>query len=234
MINERYSFLAPFFIGIKEAVNPYALTTILLFLLFLHRIGKNRQAIFLAGSCFISAVLGTSLLLCFGLFDFLFQYSFVLTGFRLFYLVAAIVFLFLGGRHFRGWRQYKKNKNQIDIFSSQWSFFSGRKIIIIISSIISGFLLTIFSSIWPQDYYMFLMFYYWVSKMDILLSVSSFIWYSMGFVFPLLVAWLIILMLISSQRLNKFFVQGISYVRIITSPIYFSIAISLIYLSIHK
>jgi len=239
-MNTPYNFLPPFLIGIKEAFNPYALATVLLFLVFLCRSGKSRREIFLMGVFFISSALATTLLLSFGIFDSLFKHAFIVILSRIFYLVIAVIFLLVGNSLFRGWRQCKLQKNQEKDCSPLWpclfkkeeTLDKKRISCIMVGAIVLGFLLTFFSSIWPQDYYMFLMFFYWVSRSDSLLAGLSFIWYSIGFVFPLFIVWLAVWMLISSQWLNNFLVRAVPCVKIIISSVYFSMAISLIYLSI--
>lgn len=239
-MNAQYNFLPPLLMGIKEAFNPYALATVLLFLVFLYRIGKSRREILLIGSFFISSALATTLVLSFGILDFLFKSYFFVIFARIFYLALAVIFLLAGNSLFREWRQNRFQKNQKDDGPLIWpcflekekAFDKKRMGYIIISSILLGFFATFFSSVWPQGYYMFLMFYYWVSQADILLSVLSFVGYGIGFVLPLLITWLTVWMFISSQRLNNFLVKASSYVKIIISSIYFSVAISLIYLSI--
>ena len=243
-MNAAYNFWVPISIGIKEAFNLYSFTIILFFLFFLSKTGRDKKEIFIIGGCFISTAAVTAFLLLLGIFDGLFEYSFFSILVRGFYLIIAVVFLIFGMSHFKEWWRYRIQKKEDPAI--KWPLFltggeetavkivsSSRKrtFFIVICSVILAFMLTLCTSIWPQDYYMFLMFYYWVSKIEMLLPIFSFVWYTTGFILPLLVIWLFILMLASSRKMNIFFRRAVFYVKIIAASVYFSTAISLIYLS---
>ncbi len=233
------SLFPAFWSGIKYGFNPLAMTTILGFILFLSFFGKTRKRVIIFGLFFSAAVMVATFFLALGFSDKFFSIPVFYTSVRRFYLMVSGIFIIFGFVYLMDWVRYQKNKETSGFFLKEAVFLNGPKYIkekfttvffLVLLSGFFGFILTLLSSFWPQDEYLFALFSFFMSGNDWKFVMSSFAMYSMAFVLPLIIVWVGIIWILSSSRIRMALTKAVSQRKIIASAVFLSMGFGLGYI----
>lgn len=240
-------FLA-FTLGLKEGINPYALVTLLLFCALLSFFGRTSRNVYLFGSIFLISLFTTNFILNIGALDRYLSKLFVYRILEFGNLAFGFLLLIFGFRQLYDWfklirspKQSKQNTsipfflkhqsddlNLMEVKNGRISKIKFRTLPI--TALLTGFLLTVFSSVWGQNYYIFLMFSRMIATEEGLIKFLPFVCYSIAYCLPLFLSWLAILIVMRSKKTRMFLSKSISIIRIGTSAIHLSLGIGILWL----
>jgi len=238
--------LFPFTIGgLTDSVNPCGLTIVVVFVMGLLAFGHLRPVLRKAGF-FVAALFLTKFFMTAGLFEgFRSSSAFFFMG-RMIYLLMGAVAIVLAGFHMRDWWVYKKThsveafkiawpaaiqsasqgvespeniKAQSPWEKKRWSF------LMFFGGIFMGFL----GSVCPQPGYITTLLYAHIGRGRFLQAGFGLLVYSLGFVFPLLGAWALMMWMIRSQMCKSFLREHMAFCKIICSAALFAVGLGLIY-----
>ena len=225
--------------GIKDSFNPFTLATILLFIFYLLNIGQGRKVVFPAGLCFFLSFVVINAQLNMGMLDRLIMNEKAMLALRLIYGFGAFVLFVRGVIHGMDWWEYKK-KNNGNLFKIQLPYFlikeegavtavnvytkNPHPIKVILLSSFLGTLVSLSLAIWPQDYRFLVTFSTTISN-GVQETIPVFFLYGVGFVFPFVIAWLLLLTVLSSNSLRQELQRRISLLKILVSATFFSVGI---------
>ena len=231
------------YLGIKNSVNPCALTTILVFQLFIRQFGYNRSIVLRSGAIFITTVLAIYVLLTFGFLDQFLGQMAVQNSIFITYWVLSIMFIVVGGIHFVDWIRFQKSNNLNSFIIRVPDFLTQKDTntavvgehknlsdkIFLGSTVILAIVLALLASLWPQDSYIYISSYYLASRGKQILGLLSFVFYGLGYVAPLLVIWSTIFYITRSQKRIEHLLKSVSLIKIILSALFISVGAGLIY-----
>jgi len=224
--------------GLSFGFNPLAVTTILVFMLFLSFQGKTRLRVFVLGFFYILVAFLSIIVFSLGLFDQILINPYIQKGARILYSVMAGIFVILGFLYFQDWFSSKKKGGEILFFMKEPSILrryekvKGKALVLIsliLSSICLSFFFIILSCLWPQDEYAFIILSSLLAKSNVGLARLALGVYGIAFVFPLFCVWLVFLGIAYSNRIQKIFMNIVSQRRIMLSSIFLSMGFGLVY-----
>ena len=219
-----------FLFGLQDSFNPFTLAVAVLFVVFLFKIGTTKLAIFWGGLSFLTFLLRAHVPIAMGVFDKFFARPIVSILIYCIFLLVAIIFMTTGLIHFRQWLKYKKGANNlpdnspVPVVSKKGRFFY---LPLIFLSMLLGTLAAILLSIWPPNYRFFVNSYTSIYNGAKEASVVFFI-YGIGFIFPLVISWIIILIKSFFKSKDNASVKKISTLKIIYSAVLFAAGLSLL------
>ena len=240
-------FAQIFIDGLQDSLEPLPLLTLLLFFLFILFTGRSRLRVFCSGIFFIFTLLLMNYFLVLGGFDLSLSRSIVTRAIQFAYGIIALTFIVLGAFYFFDWYQYKRRpgvytgmikhavfltnsnpvpKNKISLLSDiLWASFGG---------IALGFLGTVLSSISVQDYVTFMNFSQVFAREGREKALLSLGYYSIGFIFLILVIWIIFLVIMTSAKIKAILrAKAVaSFLRIIFSAVFLATGIGVGYMLI--
>ena len=223
-----------FGIGLEEALNPYALTNLLLFMSLVGKYGRDVKRVFVFGFVFVVCSISTKSFISAGDWDVLLGIPITDYFLKHVYLFLGLYLIFVSVLYFRGW-QNKKLQNQT--FLKQWPVFDGSQEVkrkamfrIAIAAIFWSSIVTLLGSIWPQTYYLFNLFYQFFEQHHFLLAYVPFIVYSIAFFVPMIVVWLLILWMVKKFQKTFFTERSFSMLMIVLSALYLAVGLGGVYL----
>lgn len=119
-----FALLPVFTIGAKDGINPCGIAAVLIFIIYLSRVGRTQRRLAGFGALFIASAVMTHFVLLFGAGDPLLASPVVYGAIRAAYLFLAAVFLVLGVLHISDWRRYRKCFDG-GVLTSRCRFFYG-------------------------------------------------------------------------------------------------------------
>ena len=241
--------------GVRDGFNPCALSTILVFLLFVSWFGSTQRRVFPFGLFFILATMRVNYQLLRGQYDrFLIRpgVNDVLHGFT---LCLGLVFMVIGVVYFIHWTRGGKAR-----MTSRWLLRLRRPAFLkepfqendaglkreerceknailkwIILAILSSGLATVIAgwgSQWPQSYWVIATYYFLIQGGDFSSGALFAFLYSVSFALPLFTAWLSIILIARRHKTRPFSERSMAYLRISLSAVFLSTGIGLVYLFI--
>lgn len=225
--------------GIQDSLNPYTASVLLFFLIVLSSGSQTRKRLVTAGISFIASSAVTMFLIVTGALDWWLDLPGTEVFARICLFGIAGVLIGYGFLIFRGWILEKKNSRApmqiLPVFPGMRGVEGERQGIRLRGTIVAFVLMGIWGafigSIWPQDYHLYVMYYFWVSGGQPALSARFFALYSAAFVVP---AAVVVCVAVADaaclKGTNPIFRCMIPYIRIGTSAVFFSVGIGLIYL----
>lgn len=232
----KYSSFAlypAFIIGVEDGINPCGFAAALILMLYLSFIGYTRRHIILYGGLLIFSAWLTQFTIAFGFWDYFLTLNGVLFVVQGLYWLLAGIFLVLGILNILDWWRYKKYLD-MDCFRVKLPAFfrirrasrvisQRRKIVLVMGIAILTFLVgeivALMGSIYPQDEYIFIVHSFFMSGGDRVFVYWSMILYSFAMVLPMIVAWLMILVLVSLKKRNS---KVILYYKGVTAALFLS------------
>lgn len=229
------------FAGLADSVNPCALASLAVFVLLLAYVPDTERKMFWLGSGFIMAVgMGWLANIIVGRFDPVLVLPGMLAVFKFFYLGLGLVFIFAGVLNLRDWLEFVKTRdfkrftvrlprmieghlNIAPKISRETKFvrlkFAGL-------GSLTGFCLTFLSSLWPPHETVAVMLYQYSLPGQIFPAVTMSFFYGLGYVFPLVTALSIFLIL---RRLNPppSINNIISKIKIISAAVFLALGAGL-------
>lgn len=230
------------YLGLKDGLNPCALATLLVFQLFIRFFARDRKTIFRIGLSFIVSAFVIYIFLVLGAFDRFLSRGIVHNSIFVSYLILAVIFVAIGVIHFVDWVRFLKKKD-VNYFLIQLPSFLTRGdldqqtnakneatgMLIIYFAFVLGSGLVLLASIWPPSANVFLNYYLLTISGKSWMAFLPYFFYSLGYVFWLLIIWLIVLRVSTLYKLAERILASISLVKIIFSSIFLSVGIGLLY-----
>ena len=225
--------------GIQDSLNPYVASVLLFFFIVFSLGSRTRKRFVTAGISFIASSAVTMFLIVAGALDRWLGLPGTEALARIFLFGIAGVLIGYGFSIFRGWVLEKKNLREPMPISSVFPRMRGvdgqgqetRLRGTIVSSVLMGVWGAFIWSVGPQDYHLYVMYYFWVSGGQPALAARFFALYSAAFVLPSAVV--VCGAVVGASCLkgtNVIFKNMIPYIRIGTSAVFFSVGIGLTYL----
>jgi hypothetical protein len=106
------------------------------------------------------------------------------------------------------------------------------EIFLILLVIVIGFLAALLSSPWIQNEYLMAVLTLLFSGESKAFAVASLGLYCAAYILPLLILWIIYAGFAGSEKLKIFFVQFVSQIKILTSAVFLSAGIGIIYFAL--
>ncbi len=223
--------------GIQDSLNPYTASVLLFFLIVISSGSRTRKRFVTAGISFIASNAVTMFLIVAGALDQWLGLPGTEAFARICLFGIAGVLIGYGFLIFRGWILEKKSSCApmpilpffLRIRGVDGQGRESRLRGTIIASILLGVCGAFIRSVWPQDYHLYVMYYFWVSGGQPALSALFFALYSAAFVLSSAVV-VCVTVAACLKGTNSIFRSMIPYIRIGTSAVFFSVGIGLIYL----
>ena len=234
-----FALFPAFTAGIGDSINPCGLASALILIMYLSLVGYTQKRVFWLGLLFILFSGLTHFGLAAGFFDYIIATPGVMHTLRILYFLLAAVFLVLGFLNISDRWQYEKYfdtgrfKYKVPAFfetlSDEKPAGKVKKFFIFVRFILfamgSGFIVTLCSSIYPQDEYIFIVHSYLMSGGNAKFVFLSFFYYSVTANLPLITAWIVILFLGRARKKMKM----ILYYKGISAALFLSVGIGLGY-----
>ena len=232
-----------FFLGLKNSFNPCALATVLVIQLFIRKFAYNRRMVLRLGFIAIVSVFLNYILLAVGYWDKFLEKAIAHNMFYKSYLTLAVIFLIVGIIHFVDWVRYLK-KNDLNCFLIRVPRFITdrdslqpilsrtdpfKKVALYIAAFYLGVALAVLASIWPQDPELYVSSYFMVTSGKSLGISLMFAFYSLGYVFLLIIIWVSVFYVTRSQKRKEKVLQHISLIKIVFSSVFLSVGAGLMY-----
>ncbi len=224
--------------GIRDSLNPYVASVLLFFFIVLSFGSRTRRRLANAGISFIASSAVTMFLIVAGTMDLWLGLPGTESLARIFLFGIAGVLIGYGFLIFRGWVLEKRNLREpmpiLPVFprmrgvdgQEQETRLRGTILLSVLVGVWGAFI----GSAWPQDYHLYVMYYFWVSGGQLGLSALFFAVYSAAFVLPSVVVFGAVAGAGCLKRTNVIFKNMIPYLRIGTSAVFFSLGMGLVYL----
>lgn len=246
-MNFETHIVTPLSLGLKDSLNPYAVSVGIVFLMRLAGAGQTAQRIMRIGISFILALLATVFIGMLGFFDLCIERAFVQNSLWFLSLGVAVLFLWVGFRIFRDWWKVayqsadgkaviripgflKTDCNATDD-GLQGNEKGQKGIGIVFLSVILGVLGAVWISLWPPEYYVYVMHASIVSSGIPGLATLFFALYSLGYISFFVLIWLAVLFIHRSKAAVIFLIDRISIVWAVSSAVFIATGVGLIYLS---
>ena len=184
-----------------------------------------------SGISFILSVLGTTFLLVLGLLDRWIYQPIVMRTMHQIHLAMGVLWMGIGVMTFLSWWRYKKDKD-LNRFLLAFPKFSSEpekdrpvpKRSPIFIPVVLGCMFAFLSSIWPQDQNIYIVSYFFVTAGHPGLALATFFFYSLAFVIPLLLIWLV-LMRLTSPKAHPWLAKSVSYIKLVFSAVFLAVGI---------
>jgi glutaredoxin len=220
--------------GLIDGINPCAFTTIIFLLSYLTLAGRGPREILLIGILFTTTVFATYFIIGIGLLQPLQMINFRVIH----YLVASVTFI-LGILSLIDYFRIKHGIKDELLLQLPWSMKVkihqsihkyGKYKGYVISSIILGFLISIFEFACTGQIYIPTLIYMLQLPEYRIKAISYLILYNLMFVLPLIIVFILGYLGVSSNILSKVVKKHIKIVKLITAIFFFSLTWLLIYL----
>ncbi len=239
-LNELFSILrfgSIFTSGLIDGINPCAFAT-LIFLISLFSLSGRRQDVFLSGIGFIISVYFTYLLIGFGIFSFIRSLSIFLTISRVIYIISGSISVIFAVLSIIDIVRIKKNKEiilKMPSFLKKLSRKLSRNIysnsIVFLSSIVIGFLVSLFEFTCTGQIYLPFITYLAQNPYFKISALKPLLIYNIGFILPIIVIFLIYLTGVREFELSKTLNKRIILIKLLTAILLFTLA-AFIFLSV--
>ncbi len=238
-------------LGINDSLNPYGLSIVLLFLVFLSFYGRAPGHVIISGLFLaLSLSLVTFISIVRG-YDIWLESAAVNTVVRILSWGMAAVFVWLGFMSFSDWWRGKKDGragsaeiNHLPVFLGACPAHhavscSGRGVLrdfvgLMIISVLLGTLGTVLGSLWPKSQHLYLSYYSLVTAGRPQATVLFLGFYSLASAFCVVVMWLVVLSISYSERMKGILIKAVSFVRITSSAVLLSMGLGLLYLFFYR
>jgi len=240
--------LFPVFLsGLENSVSPCGRVSLLIFFALLCFVGRTAKDVFLSGILFIATVLVTNFLMIFGAFDSLLEHTGTWILIRTFYFGLAACFIVVGSLYLKDWWQYRQDGENFQarlklppciekghaLFDGStsrswgWRQFTVKDLLLIVFlPTILGYVMMMLGSVWPQDYYIFIVLATSGMEGESTKGLLALAYYNLAFILPFIVVWLVILFTVLSEKFKLFLVKHVQFVRIIFSSLFISSGIA--------
>jgi len=224
---DLFEIIMPFFIGIFDSLNPYALTLFLIFSLWISFLGHNRKSVIYFSNLFILTVAGTLFVYIVGFFD---KYLLALRAplyLDILRYTLILVVLSLGIVNLCDWLRFNKSKDfknvliPVPIFISQKDKQISKSDLLLLSflTIVIAFILSINLTFWPQSQSLYMIMASLIMSQRLDESFKYVSLYCLGYVFLLIIISLIWYCLCSSKMIEKFRAK-VGLVKIISAALF--------------
>lgn len=239
--------------GLVDGINPCAFTVIVFFISYLALQGYRKLELILIGSSFISAVFLTYLLLGLGIFNFLYQLSGFWMLAKVFNISIGIFSIILGVVAIYDFLKFRKTrdteslilklpqavKNQIHAVIGMHyrktksalaeKPIGPRLVRLIISALISGFLVSILEAVCTGQLYLPTITYILKTTPFKLKAFIYLITYNIMFIFPLFVIFLLALFGVTSVQFAKFIRKHMLSIKMLMAALFISLGVFLVW-----
>ncbi len=240
--------------GLVDGINPCAFTVIVFFISYLALQGYRKLELILIGLSFIFAVFLTYLLLGLGIFNFLYQLSGFWILSKVFNISIGIFSIILGVLTIYDFLKFKKTrdseslllkfpqaiKNQIHaVISMHYRKTQGRQqeklagpkpIRLIISALISGFLVSILEAVCTGQLYLPTITYIFKTTPFKLKAFIYLITYNIMFILPLFVIFLFAIFGVTSGQFAKFVRKHMLSIKMLMAALFITLGVFLIWI----
>lgn len=221
------SILPVIYAGLLDGINPCAFATIIFLISYLAYLKRSRKTILLTGIFYTSAVFVTYLLIGLGLFKGImnFPYFYKISKFVNITIAAfAYILAVLSLKDFFLARK-GKFKDMVLQLPDSFKLKIHKKIrektekgVIIISSVVLGFFVSLFELACTGQIYLPTIIY--LTKTGEIKGIIYLIIYNLMFILPLLIIFALFYSGISSEEIGKFFQKNIALVKFLTSILF--------------
>ena len=239
--------------GLIDGINPCAFTVIVFFISYLAFQGYRRLELIIIGLTFIFAVFCTYLLIGLGIFNFLYQLDSFWVISKIFNILIGLLSLILGGVAIYDLLKFRKTqdtegmllqlpkvvKNQIHSViglhyrknkeSETKKTVFGRLFKLIISALITGFLVSILEAVCTGQLYLPTITFILKTTPLKLKAFSYLIIYNIMFVVPLFIIFLLALFGVTSAQFAQFIRKHMASVKALMSIMFIGLGIFLIW-----
>lgn len=238
-----------FFAGLQDSTNPCALTTLVIFAIFIFYFGDTRRKIFWLGLGFILATFNTWLAIIMGRFDQILVLPAVSQILKVIYLTIAMVFIALAYLNLKDWWSFLKTKDihsmkiKLPLTVERLYNYSKTKIVnplpsakktskmkMFFSAYIAGFLLTFLGSMWPPHQNVLLILYSFGLQGNLSEALFITALYGLAFVLPLIIAFILLWRFGGVPGIVSNGDRLISRIKIISSAVLLSMGLGIIYI----
>ena len=220
--------------GVNGSFNPYMLSMVLCFLVFLAVIGDTPRRINLAGKFTTTAVFLSTFLLSWGGNALGLENPAVTRVIDFLSLGAAGFLMVIGYVLFRQWLHGKARAAAppLPLFLAENTNTAKKNAGIIFFSVILGLVTVLLGSLWPKDQTVYILYYFLFASGNALLSALFFALYGLAFALPLLMVFGVIYGIKRLTKLRNDVVSVISWMRVCFSSIFIAVGLGLVYLFI--
>lgn len=221
-------------LGLGDSFNPYMLSMVLGFLIFLAFIGNTTKRIVLAGKFVIAAAFGGTFFLSWGTNALWLERPIPNSIIRFLSLGMAVLLLAAGYVLFEQWRRGKANAatQWLPLFLTDPAQPEGKNAGIIFFSVMTGLATILIGSLWPPNQDIYIIHYTLFAGGNALLAALFFVLYSLSFVFFMCLTCWMVVRIKRSAKLRNDLISAISWVRISCSAFFIAAGTGLIFLFI--
>jgi hypothetical protein len=235
-----YELWPAFTTGIKDSLNPFWIAGVLFFVLLLSTEAHTRNRAVSIGLFFIVSAGMTQYWLTRGLGDPFFTQGYFLNVVAYYYLLVALIFFIIGGLNWSDWWGYKNFYNtdrfrfKLPVFLRRpEGDFTGSGLWVglnlvrsVFLAFFTGMVFTFTASIAPQDKYIYILYSHLLANGDMAFVNGSYILYSLGFVVPSAVIWMVVVWLTAQKEQGSVF---ISYYKGVSAIVFLLTGLGLTY-----
>ncbi|OGX39454.1 MAG: hypothetical protein A3G91_03965 [Omnitrophica WOR_2 bacterium RIFCSPLOWO2_12_FULL_50_9] len=238
-------------LGINDSLNPYGLSIVLLFLIFLSFYGCAPGHVIISG---LFLTLSLSLMIFLSIvrgYDIWLESAVMNTAVRILSLGMAAVLGGFGFISFSEWWRGKKDSraggagvNRLPVFLGAYPAHNAvpcsrrgvlREFVsLIIVSVLLGTLGTVLGSLWPKSQHLYLSYYSLMTAGRPQAVILFLGFYSLASAFCVVVVWLVVLSISYSERIKGILIKAVSFVRITSSAVLLSMGLGLLYLFFYR
>ncbi len=230
-------------IGLKDSVNPYALSAVVIFIFLLYLVKKDRLPINTFSRFFIIGYVVSVLGLIFGLFEDLLNNFLFTRIIQIANLVVGVFFVVIGLRHLKGWWQLKKNNAFNQLVVKALLFFSDetvegkqlrwvRRNTLRMGSLCWGMLAAFLGAGWGPDKDLYVMFGFLNKGNNLGKGLWGIVLYSIIQAWIFFMIWIVFAMIKRSESSQLWVEKNISLIKIAAAALFLSVGIGITYLSI--
>ena len=233
--NRSFAIIPAITAGIKDSTNPVAIIGLLFLIMFVVHLSHQKNYVFLAANVFIATLGLMTLLFTIGVFDSFLSSVFTQAALQSIFFILGSLYIILGLVSLYDWWLVTKYgaANKVLI---RWPKISlnvsseGYKGRVILSAVLCGIIVSVLETIWPPNFSLGVMYAGLVMPGQRLLTLIAFCFYSIAFVFPLILAVIILSYLFKAQNFKGWMKNSLSKVKIISAAIFLSIGLSILYI----
>lgn len=229
--------------GIKDSINPYVLSSMLIFVLLLYGVKKDKLPRNTFSAFFIGGYVLSTFGLILGTFDAFLNNLLFTQVVRVSNLILGLIFVCVGLINLRNWWRLKQHDAFNQLVVKAILFFSdetikGKKIgwfriqWIRLGSFFWGILAALLGSAWGPDRDLYVMFAYLVKGNNLIEGFWGIGIYSFVQAWMLFFIWFLTVFIRLSVSSQTWIEKNISFIKIIGAAIFISIGLGISYLSI--
>ncbi|GEM_PF-3786945 len=219
-------------LGIVNSFNPYMLSMILCFVIFVTIFGNTQRQVARIGQFTVGTVFFLTFFLAWRESEFWLERPLIAYGIYFLSLGVAVLLLITGYLLLRQWWQSKRQHftPPLPSFLTEGRQTAEKNVGIAIFSVILGLAVVLVNSLWPKDQANYVLDYFLFASGNVLLATLFFALHALSLAFFLWVVWKMLFHIKRSTKLRADFGAAISWLRICFSAICIAVGFGLIYL----